>query len=477
MRVHLAIYFLAAAASFAVAEGASAADLPTKAPSEMAVATPWTGFYVNGGFGYAAWAADQTVLAGSGPACLTCITQIQGGKGWLGTVGLGYDYQFTQHIVGGVFGDFDFASLEGTVQDGQPFLAGQIKETSSWAVGVRAGWLLDPKTLSYINVGYTGAHFSGADILSSITGAQLGFSTQNFTASGWFLGGGVEVALLPNWFWRTEYRYSYYDSKNVPELTSGGFVFDTFNFKPLVQTLTTQVVFKFNGGLPSPAYPPIAEIATNWTGPYINAGVGYGMWTANENSVSPVTGACLICVTQTQGGKGWLGTVGVGYDWQFAPTWVVGLFGDVDWSSLKGTLQDHALGQPQAISGDTKQTFAWAVGPRFGWLASPATLAYINGGYTSAQFSAATMENVVSVTPTGTSTPSFTTDGWFIGGGIEKRFDLFGILPKGFFLRSEYRYASYENKTLPDTGSVAEASINFKPVVQTITTSVIFKLN
>jgi hypothetical protein len=60
---------------------------------------------------------------------------------------------------------------------------------------------------------------------------------------------------------------------------------------------------------------------------------------------------------------------------------------------------------------------------------------------------------------------------------METAFNLFGVLPKGFFMRSEYRYASYENKTLSDTGSITEASVNFKPVVQTITTSVIFKLN
>lgn len=47
--------------------------------------------------------------------------------------------------------------------------------------------------------------------------------------------------------------------------------------------------------------------------------------------------------------------------------------------------------------------------------------------------------------------PAFTTDGWFVGGGVETGFNFFGILPKGFFLRSEYRYASYENKTLPAT--------------------------
>jgi outer membrane immunogenic protein len=437
----------------------------------VAAVTPWTGFYVNGGIGYALWAADQTVLGGGG------LTQVQGGKGWLARIGLGYDYQFTQRIVAGVFGDFDVASLEGTIQDGQSFRVGQIKEKSAWAAGVRAG-LIGPKTLSYINGGYTGARFSGTDMVSSITGASAFTSTQAFTTHGWFLGGGMEMAVLPGWFWRTEYRYAYYNSKDVPEIfTPTGATIGTFTFKPTVQSVTTQLVYKFNGGLPAPVYPPVAEAAVNWTGPYVNAGFGYGLWAAQENSVDPATGVCIICVTQTQGGKGWLGTIGAGYDWQFAPMWVVGVFGDYDFSSLKGTLQDDAFGHAEAISGDIKQRSAWAVGPRLGFLITPGTMPYINGGFTSARFSGATMVGVLTLTPTGTSTQAFTADGWFVGGGVETAFDLFGFLPKGFFLRSEYRYASYENKTLADTGAITEASINFKPVVQTITSQIVFKFN
>jgi outer membrane immunogenic protein len=469
-----------AAIGLAAAQSAFAADMPAKAPvykAPMAAVTPWTGLYVSGGIGYGSWTADETTLSALIP-CNTCLTQVQGGKGWLARIGLGYDYQFTQRIVVGVFGDFDIASLEGTIQEGNLFFAGRIKEKSAWAAGVRAGWLLGPKTLSYINGGYTGARFSGANLVNSATGAPFPLSTQAFTTNGWFLGGGVEMAVLPGWFWRTEYRYSYYDSKNLPEVSSVGGAGDTFTFKPTVQSITTQLVYKFNGGLPAPTFAPIAEPPVNWTGPYIDAGLGHGLWTADENSIDPATGACTICVTQTQGGKGYLGRFGAGYDWQFAPTWVVGVFGDFDWSSLKGTLQDHDLGGAGAISGDIKQTSAWAVGPRFGWLISPQTLTYVNGGFTSARFSGATMSNVTSNAPTGTSTQSFTTDGWFLGGGVETGFTLFGLLPKGFFLRSEYRYASYENKTLPDTGpGLTFASINFKPVVQTITSQIVFKFN
>ena len=332
------------------------------------------------------------------------------------------------------------------------------------------GWLVSPQTLSYVNGGYTAARFSGANLSSITTGAPTAFSTRGFTANGWFLGGGVETSLAPNWFWRTEYRYAYYGNKAIAELPA----FFDINFKPTVQTLTSQIVYKFNGGLPAPVYPATPAVATNWTGLYVNAGAGYGMWNADTTQGFTGAGVCSICATQVMGGKGYLGVVGAGYDWQFAPSWVAGIFGDVDISSLKGTIQDQAFGN----SGTIKQTSAWAVGPRLGWLPSPQTMTYVNGGYTGARFSGVNMVSMFDGAPTAFSTESFTASGWFVGGGVETTFDFFGMLGKGWFWRTEYRFASYGNKTATDSsGGVPIVYIAFKPVVQTVTSSVIFKLN
>jgi outer membrane immunogenic protein len=171
--------------------------------------------------------------------------------------------------------------------------------------------------------------------------------------------------------------------------------------------------------------------------------------------------------------------IGAGYDYQFAPAWVAGVFGDVDISSLKGTIQDQAGAGPSAIAGDIKQTSAWAVGPRLGWLPSPQTMTYVNGGYTGARFSNADMVNVTTGANTDFSTQAFNINGWFVGGGVETTFDLFGVLGKGWFWRNEYRYASYASKTVTDTNGVGGSlnSITFKPVVQTVTSQVVFKFN
>src|SRR5450631_2204758 len=107
MRFKLAGLVVAASGLLA-AQGAFAADLPTKAPvikAPMAATTPWTGFYVNGGIGYGMWAANTTVSNPATGACIFCETQVEGGKGWLATIGAGYDYQFAPKIVAGVFGE------------------------------------------------------------------------------------------------------------------------------------------------------------------------------------------------------------------------------------------------------------------------------------------------------------------------------------------------------------------------------------
>jgi outer membrane immunogenic protein len=464
--------FIVAAVSLAAAQNAFAADMPAKAPAykaPMAVATSWTGFYVNGGIGYGMWAADSTLNLPGTSICVTCETQVQGGKGWLATIGVGYDYQFSPKIVAGVFGDASLSSLKGTLLDVNDAGNGEIKQTSSWAAGARAGWLVTPQTLSYMNGGYTSARFSGTTMVNGFNGTPRGITTPAFTTNGWFLGGGMETSVAPNWFWRTEYRYAYYGNKVISE---SPVTFD-FNFRPTVQTVTSQIVYKFNGGMPAPVYPTAPVMATNWTGFYFNAGAGYGLWNADLTD-GPTAAPCAICVTHVAGGKGYLGVVGGGYDWQFAPVWVAGVFGEFDISSLKGTLLDEGA----LFSGTTKETSAWAGGARLGWLPSLQTMTYVNGGYTGARFSGTNMVLVTTGAPVAFSTPSSTFSGWFVGGGVETTFDFFGMLSKGWFWRNEYRYASYGNKTITNSsGGVPLFDIAFKPTVQTVTSQVVFKFN
>ena len=131
---------LAIAALTAMTASASAADLaPVKAPPPVPPpAYNWTGFYIFGGGGGGLWAADQSVRDTVTNVPLT-IDRRQGGSGWFGTVGLGYDWQFNGPWVFGLFADGQFGSIKGTLIDPVDSVIAPIKLQDSWAVGARVG--------------------------------------------------------------------------------------------------------------------------------------------------------------------------------------------------------------------------------------------------------------------------------------------------------------------------------------------------
>lgn len=241
---------------------ASAADLAArpyvKAPAPAPIAN-WTGFYIFGGGGGGLWNADTYSRNATTGAPLS-LHQSQGGDGWFGTVGIGYDWQFNPSWVFGVFADGQFGSLRGNVQDPFNGVTGKIKMEDAWAAGARVGYLVAPNVLSYVNAGYSGSRWSGSTLLDSFTGLPVGFHTNAFNSNGWFIGGGVENNLnifginSPGWFMKTEYRAAHYDRKNIDALSDVGNVPAASNlaFKPWVQTISTSLVYRFN-----------------WTGPVV----------------------------------------------------------------------------------------------------------------------------------------------------------------------------------------------------------------
>src|SRR4051794_41987363 len=86
----------------------------------------------------------------------------------------------------------------------------------------------------------------------------------------------------------------------------------------------------------APAYkaPPMA-VAHSWTGCYIGAGGGYGMYNVEHSQRDSLTGVGTT-INATSGGRGWLATGQGGRDYQFNDRWGVGLFGDFDWTHFRG---------------------------------------------------------------------------------------------------------------------------------------------
>ncbi len=229
---------------------------------------------------------------------------------------------------------------------------------------------------------------------------------------------------------------------------------------------------------------PIAA-APSWTGFYIFGGGGGGIWSANGGVDVTATGACLICTNTRTGGDGWFGTVGAGYDWQGGSSWVLGIFGDGTFGSLKGNLGDASFTAPGSvvpgIVGTTKMETAWAAGARLGFLVAPNVLSYVNGGYTGTYWTGSTLLGSNTGTPSGLHTDSFNTQGWFVGGGVENSLNFFGVSAPGWFMKTEYRAAYLDRKNLQErvdgTNAPTGFDITFKPFVQTISTSLVYRFN
>ena len=251
---------LALTAIAALTGSASAADLAARpvAAAPAYVAPSWTGFYLFGGFGGGIWDANNGVQSTATGVCIICTNTKRGGDGWYGTVGAGYDWQASPSWVFGVFADGQFGGLKGSIQDLGLGITGSEKMTSAWAVGARLGYLVAPNVLSYVNAGYTGTYWSGSTLLFGGTGTPSGLHTNSFNTGGAFIGGGVENNLnifgisAPGWFMKTEYRLSYLSNRNVNELIDGTNVQfgRDINFKPLVNTISTALVYRFNWGGP-----------------------------------------------------------------------------------------------------------------------------------------------------------------------------------------------------------------------------------
>jgi outer membrane immunogenic protein len=219
--------------------------------------------------------------------------------------------------------------------------------------------------------------------------------------------------------------------------------------------------------------PAVVEPTPGWTGFYVFGGVGGGVWDSDTNTVTNPGGAPLT-VNQRMGGDGWFGTVGAGYDWQFNSSWVAGIFADGQFGSLSGSINDNFAG----LTGQEKLRDTWAAGVRLGYLVAPNVYSYVNAGFTQSYWSSASLMFTTGGAAAA-NLPSFNRSGWFVGGGVENNLNIFGITAPGLFMKTEYRASYFGGVTLPETvaGIPDGESVTFKPFVQTISTSLVYRFN
>jgi outer membrane immunogenic protein len=258
--------------------------------------------------------------------------------------------------------------------------------------------------------------------------------------------------------------------------------------KKLLLALTAVAAFTGSAvaaDLPARTYskaPMAMPVAQSWTGFYIFGGGGYGMFDS-DTYIQTYPGSNPLTIGQKTGGDGYFGTVGAGYDWQFNSSWVGGIFADGQFGSIKGSLVDPLLGiPPVGTSGSMKNTVNAAAGLRLGYLIAPNVLSYVNGGYSYGEFSSSTLLLNTNGFPVAT-TPSFNRNGWFLGGGVENSLNFFGIAAPGWFMKTEYRAAEYQRVVLPETltpgagGGLSGLAVSTRPIVQTVSTSLVYRFN
>lgn len=207
--------------------------------------------------------------------------------------------------------------------------------------------------------------------------------------------------------------------------------------------------------------------ARDWSGFYLSAGGGFGWWSADQHTDFEAPPSA-----QTDGSGGF-GTVGGGFDWQFAPSWVAGAFADVQFGDVKGRIKAPFEG----YSGTTNNRLNYAAGLRVGALATPDVLIYANGGCSHAEFTGSGLDPTPLV-PLSVAKQHY--DGWFVGGGVENTLDFTGISSPGWFMKTEYRFADYGRRSAGmyvDATGAPDGAIAFKPTVQTLSFSLVYRFN
>jgi outer membrane immunogenic protein len=213
---------LASVAAAALAQQATAADMPVKAVrAPLVAAWSWTGFYagVNGGYSWGRSATTATftdIVTGTTLATGTADFNLNGP---LGGFQIGYNIQ-SGNMVWGLEADLQVTNQRGSADficaavtcaaTGVPVTA-TLNQKLDWfgTVRGRLGMTFSP-WMAYITGGLAYGRISSD---GSISGANTNgvlvstaFSnTQN--NAGWVFGGGVEGQISGNWTLKAEYLY------------------------------------------------------------------------------------------------------------------------------------------------------------------------------------------------------------------------------------------------------------------------------
>ncbi len=204
-----------------VAQSASAAEMPFKAPPSVAVYN-WTGFYVGGNAGYGWGDANEAMILGGlwltdGTGDNVPLTPLGNGQlkpdGFTGGIQAGFNYQIDRWVFG-LEADANFLGLKDDFSRAitNPRSGNSYRFTSSfegnWLATVRPrlGYAFD-RVLVYATGGLA---IANQRFFQDITQLNVVFNESRSlskTTAGWTVGAGAEYALVNHWSLKAEYLF------------------------------------------------------------------------------------------------------------------------------------------------------------------------------------------------------------------------------------------------------------------------------
>jgi opacity protein-like surface antigen len=218
----------------ALADGmpqASLKDAPSAAPI-------WSGIYIGAGVGYGHLIAENNYWDPG----FSSSWKGEGAAGGLGTIVLGIDRQLRERYVAGLFGEFDWSSIEITyAATAIPEQTFRIRGAAS--AGARAGYVITSSTLLYLTAGYTRTSGKSDRYFDIASGGvnYPGKSTVNL--NGPFVGIGTETQVGNGLALRGEIRYTMFNDEVTNSQPSVPFT-DSFHANLLTGRLV--LIYKFH---------------------------------------------------------------------------------------------------------------------------------------------------------------------------------------------------------------------------------------
>jgi outer membrane receptor protein involved in Fe transport/opacity protein-like surface antigen len=177
--------------------------------------------------------------------------------------------------------------------------------------------------------------------------------------------------------------------------------------------------------------PAVASTVYYWAGPYVGANFG-GAFSAGEHVFTPIGWGSI-------NPSGVLGGLQFGYNYLAAPTWLVGVEGELGWSSAQGktNLVDPVAGTA-ALSITSDQNWYDTLSGRVGYVLGPLLL-FGKGGaaWMNADYKMDMNSGLSGVTLTNTTRP-----GWIAGAGFEY------MLGSHWSAKLEYDHLEFGRNTL-----------------------------